>query len=95
MDQESQTRCPHCANLMQPWANPEMSSWSGEFQLVCFNDECPYYVRGWAWMESHYNVNVSYRYRFDPNTSECGPLPVWSKNALKDRILEKKVGDDA
>lgn len=72
---------------MVRWANPQGSSWGGEFQFVCFQDACPYYVRGWAWMESRYNVAASYRYRLDPATGEYGPLPVWSPSALRSDIL--------
>lgn len=80
--------CPHCGSKMLRWANPEASSWEGEFQYVCFHDDCPYYVGGWNWMQSQFNVAVSYRYRLDPETGEHGPLPVWSPTALKSQILD-------
>jgi len=78
--------CRYCDEPMLQWENPQSSTWSGDFQYVCFNDECSYFVRGWAWMVDHFHVNASYRYRLDPVTLETGPLPVWSKEALKSGI---------
>jgi len=82
-----QNWCPYCLQPMIRWANPQMACWGGEYQYVCFNDDCPYFIRGWAWMESHFHVKASYRHRRDPQTGEIGPLPVWSKSALRDQIL--------
>jgi hypothetical protein len=80
-------RCPHCESPLVRWANPPLSSWPGEFQYVCFNDACPYHIRGWTWMRQQFNVHASYRYRLDPTTGETGPLPVWSEDALRSGIL--------
>ncbi|HUZ45710.1 MAG TPA: ogr/Delta-like zinc finger family protein [Terriglobia bacterium] len=82
--------CPYCRKPMTRWANPEMGCWSGEYQYVCFNDECSYFVCGWDWMETHFHVRVSYRHRFDPVSGDSGPLPVWSKGALRDHIINEK-----
>jgi hypothetical protein len=89
MPQEIPARCPHCDGDLLRWANPEGSSWGDGFQYVCFNDGCPYYVRGWEWMQGRYNVAASYRFRVDPLTGERGPLPVWSAEALRNNIISK------
>ncbi len=81
-------KCPHCGGQLSKWATPDDSSWGQGHQLVCFNDQCPYYVRGWQWMKDNYQQKASYRYRFDPQTEEEGPLPVWSERALRDSILD-------
>ena len=81
-------RCPHCNQPLTKWRTPELTSWGGEIHLVCFNDQCPYFVEGWEWMATQFHVVASYRYKLDPKTGEEGPLPVWSVTALKDRIVE-------
>ena len=87
--------CPHCETKMDCWANPELSNWGGTYQYVCFNDKCPYFVRGWLWMKDRFSVNASYRYRVDPQSGETGPLPVWSKDAMKSSIIQKEEQEPA
>jgi len=69
------------------WETPDGSTWGRHHQYVCFNDDCPYYKNGWKWMNEKYMVNASYRHRYNPENGESGPLPVWSENALKDKII--------
>ena len=90
MAEPTMNACPYCLEPMTRWANPQMACWTGEYQWVCFNDDCPYFVRGWDWMETHFHIRVSYRHRFDPVTGDSGPLPVWSKGALRDHIITEK-----
>lgn len=81
--------CPYCDSKLKKWSSPPDSTWAVEYQYVCFNDDCPYFVRGWQWMEEKYKATASYRHRFNPFTGEKGPLPVWSQNALKENIIEE------
>ena len=87
--------CPHCETALQAFELPDNTGWESVFHLACFNDECSYFVRGWEHMESNYAVKASYRYRFDPFTGQVSPLAVWSSSALKDRIIEAAIGDQA
>ena len=73
--------CPHCGERLHRWQPPPEASWTGE-QRVCINDDCPYYAEGWKWMEEHYGVRASYRYKLDPATGHGGALPVNSPAVL-------------
>ena len=86
-DKDTHT-CPHCDSVLLPWRTPDDSTWGGEIRLVCFDDECPYFVRGWQVMMERQAVSASYRFLLDPKTGFTGPVPVWSKHALKDQIIE-------
>ncbi len=80
--------CPHCGERLSRWETPPATSWAGAIHLVCFNDECPYFRKGWAHMLEKYEVHSSYRYRFDPENGAEGPLPVWSPEAMRGLIVE-------
>jgi hypothetical protein len=73
---------------MKKWAVPTASTWEAEFNYVCFNDECPYFVRGWEWMQEQYQSHASYRHCIDPRTGKSRPLPVWSETALRNDIID-------
>ena len=94
MSEKKNHECPHCGSRLLPWQSPDMTTWGGRTQYICFNDECEYFVRGWKWMEEKFDQKVSYRHRLDPETGDAGPIPVWSKNALRESIGEKGEGKD-
>lgn len=80
--------CPHCGQKLSRLELPVGLTWEEPFHLVCFNDECPYYVKGWEIMSARYGRRVSYRYRVNPETGESGPIPVWSASALRNKIID-------
>jgi hypothetical protein len=86
MSGASRASCPHCHS---PLARLELNEavCDHPYDLVCFNDDCSYYVRGWTWMEQQYGVKASYRYRVDGGSGFETPVPVWSSTALRSSIL--------
>ena len=85
---EETKKCPHCGQELLKWMPPADSNFEQRIQLVCFNNECQYFIDGWAWMKEKHNQAVSYRFRLDPETGDNGPLPVWSPAALREGIVE-------
>jgi hypothetical protein len=83
--------CPHCRRPLQPFTLPDNTGWQTDFHVACFNNDCPYYRKGWEWMEQRYGVKSSYRFRIDPATGKASPLAVWSPEALRSRILDADV----
>jgi len=84
-------RCPHCGQRMKKWAVPDspFNIWQNEYMYICFNDECPYLVRGWDVMSRQGNAAVSYRQMFNPENGCLSPMPVPSLKVLKDGIVEE------
>jgi SAM-dependent methyltransferase len=84
-------RCPHCGEKMLKWAvpdNPFEVTWDNEFMYICFNDACPYYVRGWDFMYREGNRGSSYRLMYNPEKDCCMPIPVPTPRALRESIIE-------
>ena len=76
---------------MKKWVvpeNPFVQTWDNEFMYICFNDACPYFVRGWDFMYEEGNRGMSYRLMYNPEKDRCMPVPVTSRGALKESIIE-------
>lgn len=83
--------CPHCGERMRKWAvpeNPFACTWDRDFMYICFNDDCPYYIRGWDFMAREGNTG-SYRLMYNPERDTCQPVPVPSPKALREGIIEE------
>ncbi len=85
---DSDRICPHCGGRLVAMALPDQGGWDHEYDLVCFDDACPYFRSGWTWMLDHFGVHSSYRFRRNPVNGHESPLAVWSATALRSRILE-------
>ena len=82
--------CPHCSGSLLKWELPQnpFTQWDMEFLFVCFNDTCPFLVRGWEVMYRQGNMGLSYRFAYNPDRDQCMSLPVPNLHALKESIVE-------
>ena len=87
---KSTLRCPHCGSELEKWEVPQhcFTEWPNDHMYICFNDECPYFVRGWDAMSAQ-QIACSYRLMYDPLTDSCSPVPVYNRQMLKDGIVER------
>lgn len=83
-------RCPHCDQKLKKWAVPNnpFIEWNSEFLYICFNDVCPYLLRGWDTLASQGVYGFSYRLMYNPESGGVGALPVYSLAAMKEGIVE-------
>jgi len=83
-------RCPHCDERLRKWALPQnpFSEWDTDFLYVCFNDECPYLVRGWEVMFKQGNRGLSYRFSYHHLRDRCMSVPIPTLHAGKDGIID-------
>ncbi|GEM_PF-245456 len=88
MSTQEKPKCTHCGTAMEKWEVPTNSTWGTKFLWVCFNDECPYFVRGWDHMMKTQEVKASYRHSINPDTGTASPLPCWSYDAHKDKLIQ-------
>jgi SAM-dependent methyltransferase len=84
-------QCPYCGEKLQKWAVPQgpFTEWDNEFMYICFNDSCPYLVRGWEVMGRQGNPGISYRCMYYPEKDVCMPVPVFSLQALRESIVQE------
>lgn len=82
--------CPYCEAKMSRWAVPQtmFTTWPNEFMYICFNDECPYTLKGREAMARMGNAG-SYRLMYDPLQDCCQPVPVLNRQALRDGIMDE------
>jgi len=87
--------CPHCDTPLEKWRLPDSpyNEWPSEFQYLCFNDSCAYFLGGWRTMAEQGNFG-SYRFMYDPPTGGCHPVAVLSKSALRDGIVPRATAYD-
>ncbi len=83
--------CPYCGERLKKWKLPDdpCVEWNNEYMYICFNDSCPYFVRGWKTMFEQGNTGVSYRLMYNPDNDCTMAAPVYSCNDMRDGIVEE------
>ncbi|WP_130470204.1 hypothetical protein [Candidatus Magnetaquicoccus inordinatus] len=84
--------CRHCGQPMSKWLATHNDWGDGmgfctDIMLVCFNDECPIYVKGWNTLYDKYRKVGSVRHFYNPDDGFQGVLPVGHKDALRGDIV--------
>ena len=55
--------------------------WPNDHVYVCFNNDCPYLIRGWDVMAAQGNPGFSYRLTYNPVLNRCMPAALPSAHA--------------
>ncbi|MBF0180375.1 MAG: hypothetical protein HQM03_10175 [Magnetococcales bacterium] len=86
--------CPHCQVPMKKWAagghnfTGDGMGFTSDVMLVCFNDDCPMFVKGWDSLYNTMRRVGSVRAFYNPEDGDEGVLPVGHRAALRGDIIE-------
>jgi len=88
--------CPYCGKPMCLWEVPNIAmgdglGWGTPYLNVCFNDECPPYTTGWAYIEEHYAHHASTRCINYPGTGVFESMPVFSSVGGTGQIVDDEI----
>ncbi len=83
--------CPHCGQVTDKYETPPFHfadglGWCTPFLYVCFNEECPLYLRGKKHLMENYGQAASYRYMVYPDTGVEDVMV-----AANPKLLEKRL----
>ena len=86
--------CPYCAEPLSKWEVPDdpCIDWSNQFLYLCFNDACPFVVRGWRFMWEQGMEGHSYRFLLNPSTGGHTTVPIRGFHDLKPGIVAGNCG---
>ncbi|MFO8175915.1 MAG: class I SAM-dependent methyltransferase [Longimicrobiales bacterium] len=84
--------CPHCRESLSKWEVPDdpIIDWPNEYMYLCFNDACPFVVRGWRFMWEQGIEGHSYRYLFNPLTGASTTVPIQTLQDLRLGIMREE-----
>lgn len=88
--------CPNCGTEMNVWEVPSINcgdglGWGTPYLFICFNDECPLYVKGWDNIKDNYSHSASYRCMNYPGTDQFELITVFSPVGAKGQIIDDQV----
>jgi hypothetical protein len=90
---EEKRFCPHCSGEMTLCHAPPVHvgdglGWGSEYFLVCLNNSCPLFVKGWDHIANQYGHVGSYRHMAIPNTKETYSMMVATRDAFTGSIVD-------
>jgi hypothetical protein len=87
----STLECPYCRKALSKWEVPDdpCIDWPNEYLYLCFNDFCPFVVRGWRHMWNQGIAGTSYRYLFNPEKGTSMTVPIRGLTDLRPGIVEE------
>jgi SAM-dependent methyltransferase len=82
--------CPHCGEALSAWEAPDgpFAEWERGLYHVCFNDRCPFLIRGFDTLARQGNLGYSCRVLYDRERDRFRPIPVNGIRALRSGIRE-------